>query len=628
MAAPSYTEDLTDLATGDESTGWVEMTGSIGGNAYSAQGAPAYQDPDYPYIQGSYSVTQDCSKDTSVGSLAYNNGAGTGGHGTDGAYLVWQNYMVASNVGTYAQGGFQIIVGSGVADFDAWYVGGSDKAPYPYGGWFNGAVNTTVTADGTAGTPTATEQYIGGAVYVTTGSSKGEVHNVDVIRYGRCSAIFEFGDLGNGYATIDGFATQNDNNSNRWGLIQKTAGGYLWKGRMSLGTSTNAVDFRDSNKVIFIDWTPKVTANFNLIECINASSNIEMLGFTFICLDTTTASKGRFLMTNQCDVDLTGSTFVDMDTFVFDQGVGKTVTIDECTFRRCNDITAGGASFLGATIVGSTVAADSAALVWDGSVDPDGYLDNMVIDSTGSPNAIHAIEFDTTSATSITLRGIDFSGFNASSGQNDSAFNILRTSGTVTINLVGCSSDVSLSSSYKTAGATVVIVEDPVTTKVIAQTSDGTKVSGARVFLEADSGGSVPYQASVSITQSAGTATVSHTAHGFSTNQYVVIRGANEEEYNKVVQITVTGANSYTYSVDSGASSPATGSPVCSAVICYGLTDVNGEVTDSRTFASTQPVKGWIRKTSSAPYYKTAPLSGSISNTAGATFTGVMILDQ
>ena len=85
MAAPSYTEDLTDLATGDESTGWVEMTGSIGGNAYSAQGAPAYQDPDYPYIQGSYSVTQDCSKDTSVGSLAYNNGAGTGGHGTDGA---------------------------------------------------------------------------------------------------------------------------------------------------------------------------------------------------------------------------------------------------------------------------------------------------------------------------------------------------------------------------------------------------------------------------------------------------------------------------------------------------------------------------------------------------------------
>jgi hypothetical protein len=171
-------------------------------------------------------------------------------------------------------------------------------------------------------------------------------------------------------------------------------------------------------------------------------------------------------------------------------------------------------------------------------------------------------------------------------------------------------------------------VEDPVTTTVIAQTVDGTKVSGARVFLETDTGGPLPYQASVSITQTSGTATVSHTAHGLSTNQYVVIRGATQEEYNKVAQITVTGANAYTYSVDSGATSPATGSPVASAVICYGVTAAPGTVTDSRTFASSQPVKGWIRKTSSAPFYKTAPISGTISNTAGATFTGVMIEDQ
>jgi hypothetical protein len=162
----------------------------------------------------------------------------------------------------------------------------------------------------------------------------------------------------------------------------------------------------------------------------------------------------------------------------------------------------------------------------------------------------------------------------------------------VTINLVGCTSDVSLANSYKTAGATVVIVEDPVTTTVKAQTTDGTAVSGARVFLETDTGGPLPYQASVSITQTGGTATVSHTAHGLSTNQYVVIRGANEEGYNKVAQITVTGANSYTYSVASGTSSPATGSPVASAVIVYGVTGAPGTVTDSRTFASNQPVKG------------------------------------
>lgn len=151
MTAPSYTEDLTDLSTAESATGWVEMTGTIGGEVYNANGSPAGGDPDYPFIQGSYSVTQDCTKDASIGSLAYNNGSGTGGHGTDGAYFVWQQFLISSNVGTYAQGGFQIVVGSGQSDFDVWYVGGKDKAPYPYGGWVNNVVNTTVSPDGTAG---------------------------------------------------------------------------------------------------------------------------------------------------------------------------------------------------------------------------------------------------------------------------------------------------------------------------------------------------------------------------------------------------------------------------------------------------------------------------------------------
>jgi len=53
MSVPSYTEDLTDLATGDDGSGWVEMTG----NSYDTQGSHAYEDPDYPFIQGIYSIT-------------------------------------------------------------------------------------------------------------------------------------------------------------------------------------------------------------------------------------------------------------------------------------------------------------------------------------------------------------------------------------------------------------------------------------------------------------------------------------------------------------------------------------------------------------------------------------------
>jgi len=384
VAAPSYTEDLTDLSL-DAASGWVEMTGSVtlsgGSEAFNTQGAPAYEDPDYPFIQGLYSVTQDCTKDVGVGSLAFNNGAGTGGHGTDGAYLVWQNYMVASNIETYANDGFMLVVGSSTSDFDVWTVGGVDKAPYPYGGWVNHAVNTSVTADYTAGTPNGTEQYIGAAVYVTTGSSKGEVHNVDAIRYGRCSAIFEHGDITNGYCTFDGFATVNDYNDatngyNRWGLLSKTSGGYLWKGRMSLGTATNAVDFRDSNKTVFIQWTPKVTANFNLIECLNTGSNIEWTGITIQTLDTTTASKGRFLMTDQCDVALDQCNFIDMDTFVFSKGATKTVDITNGSFRRCAQITQGGATITGNLISNSTsqtsIVVDDLSLVTGNTFISDG----------------------------------------------------------------------------------------------------------------------------------------------------------------------------------------------------------------------------------------------------------------
>jgi hypothetical protein len=388
--------------------------------------------------------------------------------------------MVASNIYSYANDGFMVCVGSSASDYDVWVVGGVDKSPYPYGGWVNHAVNTSVTPDYTAGTPTATEQFVGAAVYVVTGSQKGEVHNVDAIRYGRGSAIFEFGDLGNGYATIVGFATQNDNSSNRWGLIQETSGGYLWKGRMQLGTVTNAVDFRDSNKSVFIQWTPKVTANFNLIECINASSNIEMTGFTFVCLDTTTASNGRFLMTDQCDVNVSGSTFVDMDTFVFDKGTTKTVDCTDVTFRRCNTITAGGGDFTGTSVLNSTAATNTSSLIWNVATDPDGLLDNMSFDSTNSTNAIHAIEFGTSSPLTMTLTGIDFQGFNASQNQNDSIFHIKRTTDTVTLNLVGCTSDVSFTNSYRTDGATVVI--NTVTSNTITvQDTDGIAIEGAIV---------------------------------------------------------------------------------------------------------------------------------------------------
>jgi hypothetical protein len=64
------------------------------------------------------------------------------------------------------------------------------------------------------------------------------------------------------------------------------------------------------------------------------------------------------------------------------------------------------------------------------------------------------------------------------------------------------------------------------------------------------------------------------------------------------------------------------------AVVLNGLTDVNGVVQDTAyTYTADEDVTGWIRKSTSSPLYKEAPLSGTITSTGFST-TGVLILDE
>jgi hypothetical protein len=62
-----------------------------------------------------------------------------------------------------------------------------------------------------------------------------------------------------------------------------------------------------------------------------------------------------------------------------------------------------------------------------------------------------------------------------------------------------------------------------------------------------------------SITRSSTTATATATAHGFTTGDQVNIRGANETDYNGDFIVTVTDANTFTYTVSGSPATPATG---------------------------------------------------------------------
>lgn len=58
------------------------------------------------------------------------------------------------------------------------------------------------------------------------------------------------------------------------------------------------------------------------------------------------------------------------------------------------------------------------------------------------------------------------------------------------------------------------------------------------------------------------------------------------------------------------------------------LTDVDGEVSDTRSLGSSQPVVGRVRKGSAATLYKTSPIAGTIDNGSGLTLTVQLIPDE
>ena len=611
MAAATYSTNLSNIIVEfPNTTGWTAIgTGGAGLNA---------PETDY-YIQGNNCITKNAFASSTKGMI-YDSGSDQGGSGTDGAYVCWMTHTAPNSLAVRTSGGMQFIMGSSSSAYRHFYVGGSDTLTFQ--GWKFIAVSETATADTTTGSPTAgVEQTFGGLWNLPTGGpTKGAPNALDAIRFGRCDIIIEFGDATpNGPATFDGVLTNLETASNRYGMLaQREAGGaFENSGLLQFGSATNAVLFEDSDKTITLREHPHVTTNFNTWEVQNASSVVNLTRITVQALGTT--SPGRWVTTDNATLGWDACSFIDMGVF----GFNTNATIDGCLFLRCDQITHGGATMNNSSVVDPNVTANDSGLVYDVNADPDGEMDGMTFEM--GTTATHAIEFGTNVPATMTLRNCTFVGYGTGNNANDSTFHFKDTAGSITLNLVNCSGNAS----YRTDGATITIVQDPVTTTVKAITTSGSNIQSARVFLQASSGtGPLPYQDSVSITQTGGTATVSHTAHGLSTNQYVVIRGANEEGYNKVAQITVTGANSYTYSVSSGLSSPATGSPTSTGVLVYGTTDVNGEVSDTRTLSTNQPVTGWVRKSTSSPLYKTSTLSGTVSNTAGATFTAVMISDE
>ena len=143
----------------------------------------------------------------------------------------------------------------------------------------------------------------------------------------------------------------------------------------------------------------------------------------------------------------------------------------------------------------------------------------------------------------------------------------------------------------------------------------------------AATGGDLPFQDTVTITRSGSVATVTHTAHGLRTGLEIFMEDAVQNEYNGVFTITVTGVNTYTYTVSGTPTTPATGTIIATSVILNGNTSSGVILSLIHRYTTDQPISIRARQSTSSPRYKTSESLATIAST-GVDQSVFLVLDQ
>lgn len=644
--ANTITDARTLLFNGGDGTGGQpdDLAGAATGTADTST-----------FLEGSSSYTISASN-TLVGML-YD--AGTAQNWSSNHFYLTVNSGVVGLMSTKAAGGFRVrFCGATVTDFFEVYVGGNDSWPIGIeGGWVNFVVDIEeahTNSDNTGGTKPATSaiRYVGIANLLGSMPKMADNTWLDTIHRlpdGTAGILIQGRNGGTtDWNSADILTQLGGGQMMFW---QGPGGAYVINAPVQIGINdTTTHGFTDTNAVWLWDNQEFAAADLYKISALGGAS-----GTTNVALGTksgtgitasgaqgltiTGASAGvrwdmDFDDPNIDSVGFYGCSFQHGNNFQVDDAAVEcinTLYIDTTTVEASNSNL-----FAHSSYINPNTAVDTGALVWNENVDVDGILDGSTFEK--GTNAHHAIDFGTAVTTDLTLRDCNFNGFGTTEDGNDAALRFLATSGSLTCSLINCKVDgaaASASNFFKddAAGIAVTLLFDTKTFKVTVENADGAMIQNARVFVETaetQASGEI-YQAAVtSITQSAGTATCTTTAaHNLETGDQVVIRGAQADGYNKVAVATVTGGSTFTYPVDSGLGSPATGTPVVSYVAIHGLTDINGEISSSRTWGINQLYKGWARKkNATSPFYRDANISVTISSTADTTTTTTMSSDE
>jgi len=288
-----------------------------------------------------------------------------------------------------------------------------------------------------------------------------------------------------------------------------------------------------------------------------------------------------------------------------------------CTLTNMGSVRLRNGAFLKSSTIGSSSTPLKHGAVDLGNADPtaDTFRDVTVQNS----NTGILLKGTSTGTTTYNFRNIQFSG-----NTNDIRVDF-PSAATVIVNILEGGDSPSVDNVNT---STVNIVLAPVTASILVKDNAGAVLQNARVYLEAsDDTAALPFEDPISVSVTSTVATVTHTAHGMAIGDQVKITGLNEAGYNGAKTIvTSANANTYTYTVvNDGA---ATGTPLATGILINELTTAGGIADDTRSIATAQPLTGHVRKSSASPFFRSFPITGTLSTTTGLSINVQMILDE
>lgn len=393
MAVPSYTEDLTDIDLAESgSTGWTAFNISGGGG-----GAPAFG-ADFGMQGGG---CWDKAASNAERGLAVNKTPGTGTVAAGVHIFQWGFTATPGVTDTLQNRGAYVIIGTSTSDYVQFHVEGSDtfgaqgRVGKCYVVDYVTTANTgSVPYRTVGGTPGATPTYFGFGLK-TLATVKGSNMGADAVRYGTggfltAGELISAGDASDDPCTFDGFATQNDNNSNRWGILTSLGGdnyelqGKFAVGQNNVGTATLA-RFRDSGININLVDTVHSTTDFTQFIFDHASTRAEWTNINISALGTN--NPGRFVVNSaNPTVIVTGGSFINFGITT----MRSNTDFDGTTFRGCDQITQNGGTIdnciIDSTIATSAILSDDPGLISNTDFISDGSSHGVRCDTTGTYN--------------------------------------------------------------------------------------------------------------------------------------------------------------------------------------------------------------------------------------------------